>query len=494
MFRFVSIWTAVCLIMSMALPPDSWARGSRASGVSVSRSSSAIAYSRASSSVSVSRPAPTTRPSVTASRPYRPTVAPVYTPPPRVAERAVAPQAQAIAQSRTASNKTINNTTIIHNTTRNGGGYGGDYGNGGGGGYNRGPGIGSQILAGAAGAVAGNMVYDALTDRNHNSGYAQPVPVQQVPVQAAPAVAPAPIAEQPTQTASDVLQQGYPTAMVNSAPQETTTVTTPAYNDSGVGVAYTPRPPAYVPVEGTQPGSWSWVFKVLVLIGCVGALMAILIYIGNRTRKPSVQADPGVFKSVANRLRTYAPLYVKNVNLVPGLKVTLPQSVLGGEDDWSYVGDKPAGEYPVVAVGVNDVCAHLYLDPDHNEFIRVMLGSESGGRPQEAFFFSRIEECYEATGNIVRFVHGELKTYANREWELFWARPISAPDAPMTMGTETIQDADHSITESSYSDWMYRRKTNDQYDEYLFIRRRRDGTGDYYIAFAGTDYPVTLLQ
>lgn len=486
MFRLVSVWTALCLLLSMTLPYDSWARGSRSSGVSVSRSSSSIAYSRASSSVSVSRPA-APRPTMSAARPSRPSMAPpTYSSQPRYVQRSVAPQA--IAQSRSVSNRTVNNTTIIHNTTRNvGGGYEGGYG--GGGGYNRGPGLGSQILAGAAGAVAGNMVYDALTDRNHNNGAVQAAPVQMAPVQqAVPMQAAAPVAQAPVQ--QDPQQQIAPAA----APQvDGGQPTTPSYNESGVGVAYTPQPPVVTPVDYQGAGSWSWVLKIAVLIGCIGGILAIVVYVGNRTRRPSVAEDTGVVKTVITKMRTYAPLFIKNVNLVPGLKVVLPQSVLGGEEDWSYVGDRPAGTYPVKAIGANDICAHLYLDADRNEFIRVMLGSESGGAPKEAFFFSRIEECYTPTGDISSFVHGKIDTYANRKWDLFWARPISSPDAPMVMGTEIIQNADHTTTKSSYSDWMYRRDTGNGGDEYLFIRRRRDDTGDYYIAYAGTDYPVSKL-
>lgn len=493
MSRLISIWAVVCLLMASVMPSDTWARGSRASGVSVSRSTSSVAYSRASSSVSVSRPAPVSRPQV-ASTPAPRYVRPAVVPPvaavtaPRYTRQATAPQA--IAQSRTVSNKTINNTTIIHNDTRYHGG--GGYGNGGGyGGGDRGPGLGSQILAGAAGAVAGNMMYDALTDHNRQPQVVAQ-PVQMMPAAPAAVAAPIqqqtqPVAQQSAPVASDVQQP----AQMAAAPAP---VVAPAYNDSGVGVAYAPQAPVVVPVEAaTVPGSWSWVFKVMTLIGCIGALMAILIYIGNRTRRPTTREDLGVIKSTVNKLRTFAPLFIKNVNLVPGLRVTLPASVLGGEEDWSYVGDKAPGVYSVVAVGANDICAHLYLDSDRNEFIRVMLGSESGGSPSEAFFFSRIEECYDAAGSIPQFLNGKIKTYANRSWDLFWARPISDPNSPMVMGTEIVQDNNHDTSESSYSDWMYRRDTTNGGDEYLFIRRRRDDTGDYYIAYAGTDYPTKLL-
>ena len=450
MIRKSSLTLLSVITLLAAVPVVSDAKPSSSSGLSsryTSSSSSRSYYSaRTSSSSSYSRPVRTpayTRP------------APVYTPPVSNTTR----QQRTYVQSNTrqyvqsAPSRTVtNNTTIINNQSHTSGSGGG-------------MGAGGHFLAGAAGAAAGSLLYDSLTDRHREPMVPAQAPAyyppQPQPYVAPPIAAPEPppppsVPEQPVQQVQPVPSEPAPQPAPVSVSQPAPVVYAPAQRVSGVGNAIV----------------WLF-FKGLLMVLALAVCILLIAYLRKKMTLPSINANKGLTAKVKQSLATYGALFTHNQNLTPNLLVRIPPELSVEDPTRSFVADS-SGVNRVIAVGRVDANAHLYLSKD--DFLRVFFGNVDGGDVEELYYFSRIETLpVSDNGDATRPPNGlfasnaKTITYANATWEPAWDRGDDAYPEPMSHGTETIQNLDHALTQQNYMDFMFKRVGGD--NEYLLVRR-----------------------
>lgn len=211
---------------------------------------------------------------------------------------------------------------------------------------------------------------------------------------------------------------------------------------------------------------WPWVVFPLLGIG-----VATFLFMN---RKKSVYSKPrkGIFRSVIS----HVALYKGNPGLIPGVIVNIPESLGVDDGKHTFVMDN-VGKQPATAIGKNDAYAHLYFgDGLDEDFVRVFVSSNEGGKPREAWVFSNVDNRY---GDYVSLWNPTVNL-DGKVW---------VSNLPSTMsGTETIIDKDGNETDRSYTERLYRSG-----DEYMLIRNLSDSESRAQRLYAGVSIPVSSI-
>lgn len=249
----------------------------------------------------------------------------------------------------------------------------------------------------------------------------------------------------------------------------------PVYSNEGYSLPPQVSDPQVVSqgYDNSSAGNgWIWGIVASLFALPFAIVGGILVY--SKTKKKTIYDKPR--STVASSIAKASPLYPKNPGLVPGVIVNIPKEFGDDTGVRSFVMDN-VGTQEVTAIGKNDAFAHLYLgDAIDEDFVRVFVSSDEGGKPREAWAFSNVHNIYFGYMAIKKdvFVH-DGKTYRFLTYKSHHTH-------------EVISNSDGEKWGRSVEEALYQSD-----DEFLLIRNIEDGPSRAQRFYAGVSIPVSYI-